>query len=77
MSSVIVAEAWPSIARTLFTFAPAEIASDGATYDCLALTIEGDPEDFRSREYERYPKVKAAVPLTDGGTVKVYGEASR
>lgn len=49
----------------------------GVTYDCLALTVEGDPEDFRSWEYGKYPKVEASVPLTDGGTVKVYGEASR
>lgn len=49
----------------------------GVAYDYLAPTIEGDPEDVRSWEYGSYPKVEAAVPLMMGGTVKVYGEASR
>lgn len=43
----------------------------GVAYDCLALTVEGAPEDFRSWEYGRYPKVEAAAPLTTGGTVRV------
>lgn len=40
-------------------------------------TIKGAPEEVRSWEYGHWPKVAAAVPLTDGGSVLVYGEASR
>jgi hypothetical protein len=49
----------------------------GATYDYLAPTLEGDPEDVHSWEYGKWPKVEAAVPLTAGGTVQLYGEAAR
>lgn len=49
----------------------------GVAYDYLAPTIEGDPDEVRSWEYGHWPKVEAAVPLMTGGTVRVYGEASR
>lgn len=49
----------------------------GVTYDYLTPAIGGDPEDVRSWEYGKYPKVEAALPLTTGGTLRVYGEASR
>jgi hypothetical protein len=32
---------------------------------------------LQSWEYGHWPRVEAAVPLTDGGTVAVYAEASR
>jgi hypothetical protein len=50
---------------------------DGDPYDYLAPRLEGDPEDVHSWEYGKWPKVEAAVPLTGGGTVPVYGEAAR
>lgn len=49
----------------------------GVSYEYLGPTIAGDPEGVRSWEYGNYPKVEAAVPLEAGGTVQIYGEASR
>lgn len=49
----------------------------GVRYDFAAPGIVGAPEEIRSWEYGHWPKVEAAVPLTDGGSVLVYGEASR
>lgn len=49
----------------------------GVEYDYLAPKLEGAPEDVHSWEYGKWPKVEAGVPLTAGGTVHVYGEASR
>lgn len=49
----------------------------GVSYDYLAPMVEGDPEEVHSWEYGQWPRVEAAVPLKDGGTVAVYGEAMR
>ncbi|MDP9694449.1 UNVERIFIED_ORG: hypothetical protein J2X79_002008 [Arthrobacter globiformis] len=47
------------------------------SYDYLAPSVEGDLEEIHSWEYGQWPRVEAAVPLKDGGTVNVYGEAMR
>lgn len=49
----------------------------GVVYDYLTPKLEGDPEDVHSWEYGKLPRVEAAVPLTAGGSVSVYGQASR
>ena len=49
----------------------------GVSYDYLRPGFEGDHEDIHSWEYGHWPRVEAAVPLTDAGTVKVYAEAMR
>jgi hypothetical protein len=49
----------------------------GVEYEYLAPKLEGDPEEIHSWEYGQWPRVEAAVPLKDGGTVSVYGEAMR
>lgn len=36
-----------------------------------------NPADSHSWEYPDWPRVEVAMPLKDGGTVAVYGEASR
>lgn len=50
---------------------------DGATYEYLKPAGFDSPTEVRSWEYGHYPKVLAAVPLTAGGTVDVYGESTR
>jgi hypothetical protein len=50
---------------------------DGTTYQYRKPLGFKRPEDVQSWEYGRYPKVLAAVPLADGGTVDVYGESTR
>ncbi|MFE5837217.1 hypothetical protein [Arthrobacter sp. NPDC056493] len=49
----------------------------GVKCDYLAPTLEGDPEEVHSWEYGKWPRVEAAVPLTDGETVSIYAVASR
>lgn len=49
----------------------------GVKYEYLAPESEGDPDEVHSWEYGQWPRVEAAVPLKDGGTVSVYGEAMR
>lgn len=50
---------------------------ESISYEFLEPAFEGAPEDVHSWEYGKWPKVRAAIPLVDGGTVQVYGEASR
>lgn len=49
----------------------------GAEYDYMTPTLGAVPEDVHSWEYGKWHKVEAAVPLKGGGTVSVYGQASR
>jgi hypothetical protein len=49
----------------------------GVEYDYLAPKLEGDPDEVHSWEYGKWPRVEAAVPLTDGTRINVYGEAMR
>lgn len=49
---------------------------DGEAHEYLTPS-GGHPEDARSWTYGEYPKVSAALPLTDDGTVTVYAEAQR
>lgn len=49
----------------------------GAAYDYLKPSSGHPPEACHSWIYGQYPKVLAAVPLTDGGTVDVYAHAER
>lgn len=48
----------------------------GVAYEYLT-PASPDPERVQSWEYRHWPRVEAAVPLMDGGTVTVYAEASR
>lgn len=50
---------------------------DGAAYDYLQAAPDADPEATHSWEYGEWPRVEVDVPLAAGGTVSVYGEASR
>jgi hypothetical protein len=50
---------------------------DGVTYDYLAPAGPVRLHLIRSWEYGSWPRIEAQVPLVDGGTVAVYGEASR
>lgn len=50
---------------------------DGAAYEYLAPKPPPRLHLNRSWEYGHWPRVEAAVPLTDGGTVAVYAEATR
>jgi hypothetical protein len=50
---------------------------DGFPYDYLAPAGPVRLHLIKSWEYPHWPRVEAAVPLADGGSVEVYGEASR
>jgi hypothetical protein len=50
---------------------------DGVTYEYLQPAKPQRLHLIKSWEYPHWPRVEAAVHLSDGGTVKVYGEASR
>lgn len=50
---------------------------DGVTYDYLQPRPDVGPASTHSWEYGHWPRVEAHVPLTDGGSVSVYGEATR
>lgn len=54
----------------------AAFALDGETYG-YQTPGGGDPEQIHSWAYGAYPKIRAALPLTKGGTVTVYGHAQR
>ena len=49
----------------------------GVTYDYATPPIDAQPDDVRSWEYGSWPRVEIDVPLTGGGTVAVFGEATR
>jgi hypothetical protein len=49
---------------------------DGVPYE-YATPPPPTPDKVQSWEYGDWPRVEAAVPLTGGGTVAVYAEASR
>lgn len=49
----------------------------GVMYEYVAPPKPQRLHLIRSWEYPNWPRVEAAVQLTDGGTVTVYGEASR
>lgn len=50
---------------------------DGVAYDCLRPKPDAGPEATHSWKYGHWPRVEVAVPLAAGGTVSVYGQASR
>jgi hypothetical protein len=50
---------------------------DGVTYEYLMPDPGHRPEDARSWEYGKYPKVMATLPLAGGTTVDVYALANR
>lgn len=50
---------------------------DGVTHEYLAPPKPQRLHLIKSWEYPHWPRVEAEVPLAGGGTVKVYGEASR
>lgn len=49
----------------------------GASYEYLTPSKPQRLHLIRSWEYGHWPRVEADVPLAGGGTVAVYGEASR
>jgi len=49
---------------------------NGTDYE-YAQPVPGRPAEARSWEYGHYPKIRAAVPLTDGGTLTTYARAER
>lgn len=63
--------------RGRYIYAMPNFIFAGVDYDYLTPKLEGDPEEVHSWAYGKWPKVEAAVPLTAGGTVYVYGQASR
>lgn len=50
---------------------------DGQTFEYLQPDPGHTPEDAHSWTYGAYPKIRAALPLADGGTVTVYAAAER
>lgn len=55
----------------------ASFTLDGETFEYLKPDPGHQPEDASSWTYESYPKVRANLPLADGGTVSVYAVAQR
>lgn len=49
----------------------------GVTYEYVAPPKPQRLHLIKSWKYPNWPRVEAAVPLADGGTVSVYGQASR
>ncbi len=49
----------------------------GTTYEYLVLSPPAQLDCIQSWDYGSWPHVAAEVPLSDGGAVTVYGEASR
>ena len=49
----------------------------GVSHDYATPPVDAQPEDVRSWEYGSWPRVEVNVPLTTGGTVAVFGEATR
>lgn len=49
---------------------------DGVTHEYLPGS-PGRPEAVHSWDYGHWPRVEASVPLTGGGTVRVYAQAMR
>jgi hypothetical protein len=49
----------------------------GVTYEYVTPPKPQRLHLIKSWEYPNWPRVEAAVALSDGGTVQVYGEASR
>lgn len=49
----------------------------GVKYEYLSPAAPGAPADIQSWEYGQWPRVEAAVRLTAGGTMSVYGGAMR
>jgi hypothetical protein len=59
----------PLLPLTSFTLA-------GVVYDFARVERQGAIEDVHSWPMGQYPKVRAIVPLTAGGDVTVYAEAT-
>lgn len=57
-------------------YPPSSFRLSGETYDFLSPEREGPVEDVRSWEMDHYPRVRAQVPLKDGGFVSVYAHAT-
>lgn len=55
----------------------ASFTLDGETYEYIRQDPGHPPEENRSWEYGKYPKVMASLPLAGGGTVDVYAQADR
>lgn len=55
----------------------ASFTFDGVTYEYLRPDPGHQPEDAKSWDYGKHPKVMATVPLAGGGTVDVYAVAER
>lgn len=55
----------------------ASFTLDGESFDYLKPDPGRQPEEAKSWTYGNYPKIRATVPLADGGTVIVYAVAER
>jgi hypothetical protein len=48
----------------------------GIAYDDVQAQPDAEPAEYQTWEYGHWPRVEADPPLTGGGTVPVYAEAS-
>jgi hypothetical protein len=65
------------LARGRYVYGMASFSLDGETFEYLKPDPGHSPEDAKSWEYGKYPKVLATLPLAGGGTVTVYAVAER
>ena len=60
-----------------YVYGMASFTLDGETFEYLDPDPGHQPEDPHSWTYGNYPKIRAALPLADGGTVTVCAVAER
>lgn len=60
-----------------YIYRMASFTLDGQTFEYLKPDPGHEPEYAKSGTYGNYPKVLAALPPADGGTVTVYAVAER
>lgn len=63
--------------RGRYVYGMASFTFDGETFEYLKPDPGHSPEEAKSWTYGNYPKIRASLPLADGGTVTVYAVAER
>lgn len=77
MVKIDVAAVARMLGRGRYVYGMASFTLDGETFEYLRPDPGHSPEEAKSWTYGSYPKIRASLPLADGGTVSVYAHAER
>lgn len=77
MVKIDVAAVARMLGRGRYVYGMASFTLEGETFEYLKPDPGHPPEEAKSWTYGNYPKIRARVPLADGGTVSVYAVAER